>query len=82
MAAAARALAVVAEVVGAGCIRIRPGGAGVSSRMGSLGSLVDRLHCSLAWPEAAGIIAVVAFFSESQPDWTNEAEPHGTSLPQ
>ena len=82
MAAAARALAVVAEVVGAGCIRIRPGGAGMSSRMGSLGSLVDRLHVSLAWPEAAGICAVVSFFSESQPDWTNEAEPHGKSLPQ
>ena len=47
MAAAARALAVVAEVVGAGCIRIRPRGAGMSSRMGSLGSLVDRLHFPL-----------------------------------
>ena len=48
MAAAARALAVVAEVVGAGCIRIRPGGAGMSSRMGR-------------WPEAAGIFAVASF---------------------
>ena len=83
VAAAARALAVVAEVVGAGCIRIRPRGAGMSSRrMGSLGSLVDRLHVSLAWPEAAGIFAVASFFSKSQPDWTNEAEPHGKSLPQ
>ena len=45
-------------------------------RMGSLGSLVDRLHVSLAWPEAAGICAA-CFFSESQPDRTNEAEPHG-----
>ena len=82
MAAAARALAVVAEVVGAGCIRIRPRGAGMSSRrMGSLGSLVDRLHFSLAWPEAAGIFAVASFFSMSQPDWTNEAEPHGKVCP-
>ena len=52
--------------------------------MGSLGSLVDRLHFSLAWPEAAGIFAVASHaylqltsFSESQPDRTNDAEPHG-----
>ena len=49
VAAAAMALAVVAKGTGAG---------GMGHRPISPGSLVDRLHFSLAWPEAAGIFAV------------------------
>ena len=48
---AAMALAVVAKGTGSG---------GMGHRPISLGSLVDRLHFSLAWPEAAGIFEVAS----------------------